>query len=314
MMNKISFLFISLFAFVACGPEKDKSGRVLDTPTSGTIRISVDETYEPIMKEVIDAFMAANPDATIIAEYKPEADCFKDLLDDSTRTIIVSRILNGEEKEFFKAQKTTPTQLRLCRDAIALITSKSVNLETVKHEDIMRLFRGEISSWNQIGDKRKDSIRLVFDNANSSTVRYFTNQVGGNKVSKSIYAVKTNAEVIDYVSKHPSAIGFIGVNWISNADDSSTQSFIKQVNVLEVMHADSSQFAGYGGKPFQYTLAKGYYPFYRDMISVSSESRMGLGTAFVNYMVSDKGQAIFRLAGLLPLRYLTKEIEVKSEE
>src|SRR5579875_2224496 len=74
-----------------------------DTPTSGTINISVDESYQPLMDSEIKVFETQHPQAHIIVHYKPEADCFKDLLNDSARLIIVTRDLNEQERAYFKS-------------------------------------------------------------------------------------------------------------------------------------------------------------------------------------------------------------------
>lgn len=48
-------------------------------------------------------YEASFPDSKIIAHYKPEAECFKDLWKDTvTRLIIVSRGLNDKEEDYFK--------------------------------------------------------------------------------------------------------------------------------------------------------------------------------------------------------------------
>ena len=62
----------------------------LDTTNSGTIHISVDESFKPVIDSQIQVFEALYPNAKIIADYKPEAECFKDLIKDSTRMIIVT--------------------------------------------------------------------------------------------------------------------------------------------------------------------------------------------------------------------------------
>ncbi len=62
----------------------------LDTEDSGTIHISVDESFKPVIDSQIQVFEALYPKAKIIAEYKPEAQCFRDLIKDSTRMIIVT--------------------------------------------------------------------------------------------------------------------------------------------------------------------------------------------------------------------------------
>src|SRR4030095_11435630 len=76
--------------FTGCGnsgPAKYRN----DSLTSGTIHISVDESFRPVIDSQIQVFESQNPDAKIIAEYKSEAACFRDLQADSTRMIIVTR-------------------------------------------------------------------------------------------------------------------------------------------------------------------------------------------------------------------------------
>jgi phosphate transport system substrate-binding protein len=62
----------------------------------------VDESFAPIIDEQIKVFMSQNPKAKIIPHYKPEAECLKDLLSDSTRMVIVTRGLTATEELFIK--------------------------------------------------------------------------------------------------------------------------------------------------------------------------------------------------------------------
>ena len=90
-----------VMAFIwGCGQEAKYDTR--DTTTSGTIHISVDESFKPIIDSQIKVFEASFPNAKIIADYKPEAECLRDLARDSTRMIIVTRSLNREEEAFYK--------------------------------------------------------------------------------------------------------------------------------------------------------------------------------------------------------------------
>src|SRR5450631_3049117 len=69
----------------------------VETPTSGTINISVDESFQPVIDSEIKVFESSYPNAHIIPHYKPEAECLRDLAGDSTRLIIVTRGLSPEE-------------------------------------------------------------------------------------------------------------------------------------------------------------------------------------------------------------------------
>ena len=73
-----------------------------DTPRSGTIHVSADESFQPVIDSQVKVFMNQHPDANIIVHYKPEAECLKDLTDDSTRLVIVTRGLSDDEMLYYE--------------------------------------------------------------------------------------------------------------------------------------------------------------------------------------------------------------------
>jgi hypothetical protein len=78
-----------------------------DTLTTGTIEISVDESFKPVIDEQIKVFEASFPEAKVNVVYKPEADCLKDvILNPNTRMAIVTRGLSAKEENYFDAYKT----------------------------------------------------------------------------------------------------------------------------------------------------------------------------------------------------------------
>src|SRR5580704_12951231 len=94
-----------------------------ETPTYGTINISVDESFKPVIDSQIKVFESSFPDIKIIPHYKPEAECFRDLArqGDSTRMIIVTRGLSLDEEKYYKeSQYIPPTFGQLAFDAIAV--------------------------------------------------------------------------------------------------------------------------------------------------------------------------------------------------
>ena len=91
MRTRTSFLgliCLAFFTIVAC---KSSSDKVMDTPNEGLIRISVEESFKPFMEEQLKVFLSSNPKAQIEVSYKSEIECFKDLANDSTRMIFVTR-------------------------------------------------------------------------------------------------------------------------------------------------------------------------------------------------------------------------------
>lgn len=271
-----------------------------DSQTKGNITISVDETYKPVMEEQLKIFLGRFPDAHIIAEYKPEADCFKDFFEDSTRVIFVTRELSEEEIKYCESKKFFPKSLPMVRDAVAFITSpKNANPQFT------------IAQIKDILTGKDNTYQIVFDNKNSSTVRYINDSlIPGQKLSEKITATNNCEEVIDYVSKHDNSIGVIGVSWVADRKDSSIESFLKKVNVAAIM-PDNDSIREYV-KPYQAFIGLREYPCTRNLYFISKENWQGLGTGFVNYLCRD-GQIIFKQAKMFPLRVniLLRETNIK---
>src|SRR6476660_1570928 len=94
------FIVLCWLAAGACKNSNSKTGaNDYDTPQKGTIHISVDETFKPVITEQIKVYESSYPNTHIIADYKPEADCFRDLNQDSTRMVIVAKPLTADQKK-----------------------------------------------------------------------------------------------------------------------------------------------------------------------------------------------------------------------
>src|SRR5690606_36644206 len=126
-------------------------------------------------------------------------------LNDSGRVAVLSRKLNPEEVRVFENKKISVRTTRFAIDAVALITHQSVTDTGITVDEIIKIMRG----------KAEISRQLVFDNPNSSTVRYLMELAGIKQLpQQGVYALQSNADVIQYVYNNPGAIGVIGVNWI----------------------------------------------------------------------------------------------------
>ena len=77
----IIFVLVTVL-FTGCHGD---SGIKSETPLSGTIRISVDESFKPVIDSQLKVFESSFPNARILVEYKSEAACLRDLAGDSTR-------------------------------------------------------------------------------------------------------------------------------------------------------------------------------------------------------------------------------------
>lgn len=298
-----------------CGGSGSPSGspQELDTPTSGTIRIGVDETFEPILKSQVDTFQKLYPGAHLQTSYSPELDVMQAFMADSLRLAVVARPLSADEKERFQQLKIEPRAIRIGVDGVAIIVHPSNADSLLTMAQLKGIFTGQLTQWNQLSTKNKlGAITAVFDNNNSSTARFVQDSVTrGVALTKGVYASKSNPALLDYVASHPNAIGVIGVNWISDRDDAAVQKFLKRVRVVAVSpKATGSAPADYI-QPYQGYLAQKTYPLRRELYVISREARAGLGTGFASFLAGNKGQLIMLKSGLMPATGQVRMIEVK---
>src|ERR1035437_2390138 len=212
-MSNVKFLsfFFVLILFSCQNKIKDK---FTDTYTEGVIPIAVDINFKPIIQEELDVFESIYPKAGIVPTYTNEGDAINLLLKDSVRLVIATRPLSVNEEASLISKKFEPHSYKLATDGVALIVNNQNPDSLITVSQIRSIFTGQTTKWKDVFPKSKlGKIQVVFDNQNSSTVRYAIDSIcGGQPLSTKLYAQKTNLEVIDIVSKTPNSIGIIGVN------------------------------------------------------------------------------------------------------
>lgn len=272
-----------------------------DTPTSGVAEIASDDCFSPIVQEEIDVFEALNKDASIIPIYGSEVDAINLLLKDSLRLVIAARDLTDAEKQGLLNKQLQPRTQKIAVDGIALIINNQNTDSLISVPQIKKIMTGEIDSWKQINPRSKyDKIAVVFDNPNSSTVRFIKDSINrGEPLAEHLKAQENNKAVLDYVAKTPNAMGVIGVNWISNPTDTTNLSFNDKVRVMSVSKVEPATRQS-SFQPYAAYLALGEYPLRRDVFVITSDLRGTLPTGFVSFLVGDRGQRIILKAGLIP--------------
>lgn len=304
---------VLLLALSACR-SKSKEGPT-DTYSSGVIAIAADESFEPIIQEEIDVFESLYPLAGIVPRYTTEVEAINLLLKDSVRLAIATRTLTEEEMNSFHSRKFYPREIKLATDALALIVNRANPDSLLSVRDFRRILTGEAKSWKQVNPRSGlKEIQVVFDNKNSSTVRFVMDSVCGGKplAAENVSALKTNQQVIDFVAKNPEAIGVIGVNWLGNRSDTTNLSFKEEIRVMAVSAEDVATPENCY-KPYQAYLYYGNYPLARPIYAILNDPRNGLPWGFTSFMTSDKGQRIILKSGLVPATQPVRIVHVKDE-
>ena len=258
--------FMAVFSLILSSCHSNSPDQYSDTPTTGSIKISVDETFQPIIDSEIPVFQGIYQSAKIKPIYEPEVDAFNRLFKDSVRMIVVSRRLTLKEKDFFLSKQFFPKEIQVALDGIAIICNKNNPDTLLTMQQLKQILLGEITNWKQISPKSKlGTLKTVFDNPKSSTVRYAVDSIcGTNKLGKNLTSFVKNSEVLDFVKKTPNAIGLIGVAWVSDRADSTALSFLKNVHVMSISRHDVATEEN-SFQPLQAYINDGRYPLFNSL-------------------------------------------------
>lgn len=288
-----------------------------DTPTSGSIAISADESFQPIIDAEVEAFMASYKYAKVKPIYASEDVAIALMLNDSTRFAVVSRNLTDKERKVFEDQKIKPRIVKIATDAVALIVNKKNPDSLLTMQELTQIFSGEADTWKKINNNNFDQkIMIVFDQSNSSNLNYIQQKFKLADTRKiNIFALKSNKEVIEYVEKNKNALGVIGVAWISDSGDNpAQQSFIDRVQVVGISEKENQEGKHEYYQPYAAYLALKKYPLFREVFIISKEARAGLGSGFMSYIASDKGQRIILKLGLLPATMPVRLVQLNTKD
>ncbi len=287
------FLYIGCFVFFYACSNSPTVNAAQDSPTSGTISITVDESFKPVIEQQIKIYEADFPGTKINALYKSEADCFRDLYYDSaTRMVIVTRGLSKKEAKFFQDTLAySPPSDPIAWDAISIVVNKNSTDTLFTLQKLQQLLIGK-------GNKNQS---IIFDGLNAtSTVRFVTDSIlkGQTFDTAVVKAAKNSREVLNVVSQNPNAIGLVGISWIGNPEEKEQVEMLKKVKIAYVQCAicDSTPYV----KPTQASILTKRYPLVRGLYYILKENYSGLGSGFASFLKYERGQLVFRRAYLGP--------------
>jgi phosphate transport system substrate-binding protein len=285
----------------------------LDTPSRGSITIAADESFKPLVSQITSAYEGIYPNVHFNVVFRPEQEAINMMLRDSARLAFTTRKLSKNEKRALDQRKILGASIKIATDGVALIVNKANTDSLITMDALRGIFTGKIKNWSQLASNQLEPITLVFDNNNSSNLDFVLTTFGIKSVSGlRIFTTRSNREVIDFVRKNPSALGFIGVNWISDGDEPLTAELSADLRVMGVSAKSNPVGRADYFQPFQEDLGMQRYPLRRPVYILSREAHPGLGGGLINYLMRDAGSLIVYKVGLWPSVRYNREINLKK--
>ena len=300
-MNRVLLSIVCLL--IACTGGCNKK---TESATVGHRLLLAAEPYVPLMQQEVDQFVSLYPQGNMEVHGSSTRGAIVSLLNDSVYTIVTDRQFNEEERQVARQASIRLVENKIAEDAIAIIVHRQNPIESLAQESVNRIVTKTATAWMQISKShRSGPIDLVCTGRNSGMYEMLQNKfLNGSKPLEPTLVLSSQEEVIQYVSAHPSSIGFVAASLLMGKS--------LHVKILPVL-AKSPEGNEKAYFPGQQEIHESLYPFHYSLYLYNTEEKAAVGVGFSSLVLSHVGQKIFQNAGLVPVKIPYRTIQLQAE-
>lgn len=326
-------LLMAAFVAAACLGISSCAKKPASTATSGTMVMMCDNSFENVMSQEVDVFEYVYPEAHILVRYGTAAQAVDSLMDGDVKTIVIPRDLSDGEKAKLKADHRTPRSQKIAVDAVALIVNPENPAQFLTVDEVKTLLSGEVTNWQRLDPSYLDKpIKLIFDAPQSSLIQYMSDKLlDGGKIGSNASQAGSIQNVINTVRKDKSAVGVIGVSWLTSdlgmTVDSLSLALQDENGEPEDGEAINGRLTNSGvkvlgvwkpgeaapAKPYQQNIYDGTYPLTRSIYMITTGYSSSIDGGFYSFVTGKQGQKLIMKTGVMPARAKI-EINVELEQ
>jgi len=193
---------------------------------------------------------------------------------------------NSERDKLKSRFNSLGVEIPVARDGITLYVNEGNPVSELSLAQIKALYRGEVTNWKDVGGSDAKVILYGRENSSGTFVYFRDNVLGGNDYSPLTQTLPGTAAVVNAVAKDKNGIGYGGA------------AYAKGIKVVKVRKdASSEAFA-----PTIETIKAGQYPISRYLYMYTRNKPAGDVKQFIDWVLSDEGQAIVSLVGYFPVK------------
>ncbi len=165
-------------------------------------------------------------------------------------------------------------------DGIGVIVNSGNTISALTKRQVEQIFAGDITDWSQVGGA-PGKISIYTRNTASGTYSDFKDLAMKKRdYAGSAQKMAGNEAIAGEVAKNPNGIGYVGLAYLSDPG-------IKTVAID-------------GSLPTEQTVLNKTYPYARPTFYYTNGEPTGEAAKFIEFTLSDAGQAILRKVGFVP--------------
>jgi phosphate transport system substrate-binding protein len=293
-MTKSTFLLSALaaaFAFASAGCGKKASNAV-------TINQKGSDTLVQVAQAWSEAYKKVNPGVQVNVAGGGSGTGIAALINGTIEICDASREMKASEKDEIKKKfGKDAIETVVGYDALAVYTNLANPLKEISMDELHNIYAegGPVDNWEQILPEFKGGIVRASRQNSSGTYEYFREAVCGKKADGKTYnefkqgasELTGSSEVVEFVAKTPTAIGYSGMGYKND-----------KVNWLAVSKKKGEKAI----LPGHDAAKDGTYPIARKLYLYTIGEPTGEIKKYIDWIVSKDGQAIVEKEGFVSFK------------
>ncbi|SPD74619.1 ABC-type phosphate transport system periplasmic component PstS [uncultured Desulfobacterium sp.] len=187
-----------------------------------------------------------------------------------------SDIAGAAEPLHFRYREFGYSETPFCRDSLAVIISARCPVESLAIEQLRDIFGGSITNWKEVGGPDEPIIVIVPGEDTAAYKNFRSIAMEGREIIHSLMSARSTM-VINAVKNIPWSISFIAHAAVKDQEN------LKFMKIGGLLPTDKD------------------YHYFQTFYYVTKGSPTGPTKKFIDFTISEKGQAIIRAKGMIPV-------------
>jgi phosphate transport system substrate-binding protein len=275
--NKLAMLALACAAVTAA----------VYSTANNTITVKGSDTMVILSQRWAEEYMAKHGDVSVQVTGGGSGTGISALINGTTDICNASRPMKSSEREKLKQRfSSLGVEIKAARDGISLYVNETNPVEELTTDQIKAIYTGTITNWRQVGGA--DSRIILYGRENSSGTYVFFRDVilKGQDYSGTMQTLPGTAAVVNAVARDANGIGYGGA------------AYGKGIKFIKVKKDANSP----GYEPNAENVKSGLYPISRYLYMYVRSKPAGAIKDFIDWILSDEGQAIVAKVGYFPIR------------
>lgn len=251
------------------------------------ITVKGSDTLVILAQRWAENYMTANKGAVIQVTGGGSGVGIAALINGTTDIATASREMKQDEKLKLRDRyQTMGTEIPVAKDGLSVYVHESNAIKDLNFQQLHDIYTGKITNWQQVGGP--DVKITLYGRENSSGTYVFFKDVvlGGEDFAPQCQTLPGTAAVVNAVAQDASGIGYGGAAYAKGVRDCAVRKDAGSPAILP--NAD--------------TVKDGTYPLARPLFFYTRKKPEGDVKKFVDWVLSDEGQAVVTQVGYFPVK------------